>query len=318
MLSTRRKSFVQPGIWFLLCSGLCRCGLAEPPGIEIRHPITYRLKISMRISAEKKPLSRVAATCPIPVDWREQKAKLLSEKKPDGSKSRERTVDGMGALWVWECPKLAAGESVAAERIYEITRFEVVCKLNPETLKRPPIVPRNLRDFLRDSPGIEMGDSDLKALAEKLGGSEKPPWEFAVAARDWIRQHTKYQPGPYRGAKYAFEERRGDCEDLSALWIALCRISKIPARTVWVEGHAYPEFYLEDGEKRGDWIPVELHGPEAFGRIRQFQPILQKGDQYRDPATRQRIRYLPQQATAFGGLPKLQVTRTVLREKPAE
>ena len=318
MLPPRTESLLLIGLIFFVLNGLGRSGFAEPPGIEITQPTTYRLKIVMRIAAEAKSLRRVTATCPIPVDWREQKVKLLSESQPQGCKTRERTVEGMGGLWVLECPKLSAGETVEAERIYEITRFQVVCKLDSENLSRPQSVPQDLRDYLRDSPGIETSDPELRKLAGTFGGSEKSSWEFANAAAEWVRKHVKYQTGAYRGAKFAFEHRRGDCEDLSALFIALCRISKIPAHTVWVEGHAYPEFYLEDAEKQGHWIPVELHGPRAFGRIRQTQPILQKGDQYLDPATRQRLRYLPQQATAYGGQPKLQVTRKILREPNAK
>ncbi len=305
------------GLICVLLGGWIPGGFADEPGFEISRPTTYRLKIVMRVEAEGRPLSRVTATCPLPVDWREQKVKLLSETKPDRCKTRERSVEGMGGLWVLDCPKLSPGQIIEAERIYQITRFQVVCQLDLKQLNRPQAVALELRNYLSDSPGIETGDADLKELAEKIAGSEKSPAEFAKAAADWVRGHVQYQPGGYRGAKFAFEHHRGDCEDMSALLIALCRINKIPARTVWVEGHAYSELYLEGGGKRGYWIPVELTRPQAFGRIREMQPILQKGDQYRDPATRQPIRYLPQQAIAYRSRAKLKVTRTILRDQSA-
>jgi hypothetical protein len=270
------------------------------------------------VEAEKQPLTRISATCPLPVDWPEQTVKLLSENKPPGCKTRERTIPGMGAVWVVECPKLSRGQSLEVERVYEITRSQVIKELKQEQLSRPRMLSRELRGYLRGSPGIETADRELGELAEKLGSTQKPPWEYAQAASQWIRENVRYELGEFRGAKFACQKRQGDCEDLSALMIALCRIAEIPARTVWVEGHAYPEFYLEDGAQQGHWIPVQLHGTEKFGTITETRPILQKGDQYRDPVTRQQVRYLPQQAIAFGGPATLSVTRSILAVEPGD
>ena len=88
-------------------------------------------------------------------------------------------------------------------------------------------------------------DGELHDLAQELNAPQMSAWQFAQASADWVRKNVEYRLGSYRGAKFAHEQRIGDCEDLSALMIALCRISDIPARTVWVEGHAYPEIHLE-------------------------------------------------------------------------
>ena len=52
---------------------------------------------------------------------------------------------------------------------------------------------------------------------------------------------------------------------------------------VWVPGHCYPEFYLEDAEGRGHWIPCQAAGTRAFGSMPEHRPILQKGDNFRVP-----------------------------------
>lgn len=308
-------------IWVtgMLLMGFGSTGLAfgQKSGVEVTTPTTYQLKITLRVEAGKQNLTRVKATCPIPVDWREQKVKLLSETLPRGSKSREQSIKGMGALWVLESPRLRVGQSLEAVRVYEIQRFQVVTNLDSKELKRPRVRSREIRQYLVSTPGIGTTDRDLQKLAEELGGTEKSAWEFTQAATDWIRRNVKYQLGPYRGAEFAYKQRVGDCEDLSALLIALCRISKIPARTVWVEGHAYPEFYLEDAAKKGYWIPVQLHGPEAFGNLNEANPILQKGDQYRDPVTRKTVRYLPQQVIAYGGQAKLAISRSIQKQNIA-
>lgn len=289
------------------------CG--QESGVEVTQPQTYHLKITLRVEAEKQNLTRVKAMCPIPVDWREQKVKLVSETVPRGVKSREQSIKGMGALWVLDALRLPTGQTLEAERVYEIQRFQIVTTLNPKKVTRPLGKPRDIRPYLSSTPGIPTADRDLQKLAEELGGREKSPWQFTQAAADWVRTNVTYQQGPYRGAEFAYTQRLGDCEDLSALFIALCRIAEIPARTVWVEGHAYPEFYVEDAAKQGHWIPVQLHGPEAFGNLNEANPILQKGDEYRDPISRKTVRYLPQQAIAYGGRAKLAISRSILQKK---
>jgi hypothetical protein len=62
----------------------------------------------------------------------------------------------------------------------------------------------------------------------------------------------------------------------------MCRSEGIPARTVWVEGHCYPEFYLEDAAGIGHWFPCQAAGTRAFGEMPDQLPILQKGDNFRD------------------------------------
>ena len=70
--------------------------------------------------------------------------------------------------------------------------------------------------------------------------------------------------GDFRGALFAVEHQCGDCEEMSALFVSMCRLSGVTARTVWVEGHNYPEFYLGDKSGQGHWIPVQVVGPPPW------------------------------------------------------
>ena len=97
------------------------------------------------------------------------------------------------------------------------------------------------------------------------------------------------------------------------MFIALCRINKIPARMVWVNGHVYPEFYLEYAEGKGHWYPCESAGTRAFGEMPLSRTILQKGDNFRVPERKEKLRYasdfligLP---TPGGGKPKVKYIR---------
>jgi hypothetical protein len=86
---------------------------------------------------------------------------------------------------------------------------------------------------------------------------------------------------------------------MSALFVGLCRLSKIPARTVWVHSHDYPEFYLVDKQGKGHWIPAQVLGPAWFGEMAEYRPIFQKGDRFYDPLKKEYVRYVPQ--TVRGG-----------------
>src|SRR5262249_39656437 len=110
------------------------------------------------------------------------------------------------------------------------------------------------------------------------------------------------------------EEGTGDCEDISSLFIAMCRASEIPARTVWVPGHCFPEFYLEDKQGNGYWIPCQAAGDRAFGGIGELRPILQKGDNFRVPEERERQRYVAEhfRAADAKGAPSVRFVREML------
>ena len=114
----------------------------------------------------------------------------------------------------------------------------------------------------------------------------------------------KFENGDFRGAMHALDQRCGDCEEMSALFVGLCRLSKIPARTVWVHSHDYPEFYLLDKQGKGHWIPAQVLGPAWFGEMAEYRPIFQKGDKFYDPLQKEYVRYVPQ--TVKGGAAKVQ------------
>ncbi len=106
----------------------------------------------------------------------------------------------------------------------------------------------------------------LRALAQELRGEESDPVRLARRFYDFVTAQVKYAyQRPYllieNGAEYAALNRRGDCGLQALLFIALCRISGIPAR--WQSGlyaepgdvgsHDWAEFY----SPRLGWLPVD-------------------------------------------------------------
>ena len=119
-------------------------------------------------------------------------------------------------------------------------------------------------DRRRQGKGVGQGRGDLR-----LG-----PRECEIS-------RTARSRAPWRRLK----DGTGDCEEMTSLFIAICRAADIPARTVWVPGHCYPEFYLEDDKGEGHWFPCQAAGtassaasrrPADSAKGRQFQPLKAK------------------------------------------
>ena len=66
-------------------------------------------------------------------------------------------------------------------------------------------------------------------------------------------------------AREVLRTRVGDCNEHTVLYVAMARAIGIPARInaglVFVRGafyyHAWPEVYIDEGQGRGEWLPVD-------------------------------------------------------------
>ena len=126
-----------------------------------------------------------------------------------------------------------------------------------------------------------------------------------------------YKQGELKGAARALVDKEGDTDELVSVFIAMCRAQKIPARTVFVPGHCYAEFYLEDDDGKGHWFPCQPAGVRSFGGIDEKRPILQKGDNYKNPENpKERLRFLKDYFTCAGrgGEPKIEFVSELVAE----
>lgn len=278
-------------------AGVARSKYAIPdPAIELADPRTYRLRVVIKLTATDGPVRNIIATGPIPMDWPEQRVRLISEKISPQCKATEQVLKGQAALIKFQVPQISKGSSVFVERLYEITRYRTKFLLPGEDLKLSRVVPAELKDQVAGmAPGVETKSPQMIELAESLRkvSEDLGAWETIKTFWSWTRDNVKFENGDFRGALYAIENRCGDCEEMSALFVGLCRLSGIPARTVWVESHDYPEFYLVDSHGKGHWIPAQVVGPPWFGEITEYRPIFQKGDRFYDPLQKAYVRYVP-------------------------
>ena len=241
----------------------------------------------MIVTAGPGPCQGLVGTAPLPVDWPEQEAKIVETDFSPKVKVSYRTVEGTVKQMVVEIPFLQPGEECRAVVTVEVKRHSQRRPENTDAFVLPDKrkLPRDVRPFLGPSPEIESTGSRVKALARQFDPDEGNPWDAVEAIYDWVRQNVRHEQGHKGGAVAALKAGAGDHEDLASAFIALCRASGVPARTVWVKGYCYPEFYLEDQEGNGHWFPCQLGSTASavFGEMPDHRPILQKGDNFRSP-----------------------------------
>jgi len=128
-----------------------------------------------------------------------------------------------------------------------------------------------------DTIYIDPDDSEIKNIAEKIL-DDYGPNSFIVAKKlfIWLKNNTSYEistsSNDVKTASQTFKDKKGDCDDLSFLFISLCRSVGIPSRfirgyhveydegTIHVEPHAWVEVFVGENIGINGWIPVECAG----------------------------------------------------------
>ena len=255
---------------------------ANTTGPRLDKQLTQWIEIGMTVKAVGGPIGGIIGTTPVPIDWPEQKVSIVDEKiSTQGKRVTYKTISGTVKQMRVEIPFLPAGREATVLITFEVIRSSLLAPETTDIYKIPEKPNIQLRRYLGPSPYINSRHSKIKKLAKQIAPEETNAWKKAEAMYDWVRDHVEYKNGKLKGAVKALTDGYGDCEELSSLFIALCRANKIPARIVWIPGHCYPEFYLVDDENKGHWFPCQAAGTRAFGSMPDHRPILQKGDNFR-------------------------------------
>ena len=313
MLSRRRLFASAAATFALTSSGRGQLVVPEGEGLgpTLGDMRIQRYRVGVVVTAEGGPCRGLYATLPVPMGWPEQKVRVVEENISRGVRGPEhrRLADGVEQMLL-SIPSVAAGGKEHAIITFELERFAIVAPLETAGWRIPSKPSRELRLHLGASPYVETRDPKIVRFAAESAGDHEG-WQRVEAIYDAVREKVKYRNGDLKGARRALVDGWGDCEELTCLFIAAVRSQGVPARTVWVEGHCYPEFYLEDSEGNGCWHPCQAAGTRAFGGMPDQLPILQKGDAFRDPdRPGKQLRYVAEflKGAAVAGGVKPQVT----------
>lgn len=298
-----------PSLALLLCISSAYGQFQErgsAKGPQIGELSAQKWQLGLTVSADSGPCTGLVGYVPLFNDWPEQQVSVLEEKVSDGVKLTYQMIDGIKVMLV-NVPNLPPGEKAEALITFEVRRGPIVPPQDTSIYELPNTkkLPKDVRPYLAASSGIDPKNPKIRALAKEITADKEPAWKKIEALYDWVRENVKYEKGQNVGSVMAVKNRKGNVEDLVSTFIALCRAIDVPARTVWVPGHCYAEFYLADDDGQGHWFPCELKETRSFGGIQERRPVLMKGDNFHPPwAPRDRQRMLSEYLTGSGGKPK--------------
>jgi transglutaminase-like putative cysteine protease len=142
---------------------------------------------------------------------------------------------------------------------------DVVEIVDPQSLTAGP-AEDGLGRFLASEPFIESTDPAI--VAEAAVALQQTTGARARAERlvRYVNAMLEKKPTiSLPSAREVLRTKVGDCNEHTALYVAMARAANIPARIAvgltYVRGafyyHAWPEVYLDEGGGRGYWLPVD-------------------------------------------------------------
>jgi hypothetical protein len=262
-------------------------GGKEGDGTKLGKAQVTRWRVGLTVTASGGACRNMFGYVSVPTDWPEQEVNIVEEDVSPEAKVTYQTLNGEVKVMMVKIAHLAAGQEAKALVTFEVRRSEILPPQDTDAFVLPDTkkLSREIRPYLAPSPKIESQDRKIRELAKEIGADKVKAWDRVEAIYDWVREHIKDkdQGGVIKGAVAALKDGNGDCEARTSVFVALCRAADIPARTVMLPGHVYPEFYLCDGTGEGHWFPCQSRGARQFGGMTDLRPILQKGDNIRPP-----------------------------------
>jgi hypothetical protein len=260
---------------------------------------SMEMRFGLSFSAGDNHCTNLHATLPFPMIWPEQEVELIGFEMPDFARYKLRPQKHGAGEIVIDMTKMSPNDVFDVVGTVRIKKSFIKPPEDVSQLKFPvnPQRNRELSNYLGDSPYIESKTRQIRQIATDIRNAEhENAWEHVEAIYDYVREKIQYQTGKIRSSTEALRDGTGDCEEMTSVFIAICRASNIPARCVWIPGHCYPEFYLEVDKEHGYWFPCQVAGDRQFGQMNEYRPILQKGDRFKTPESGEQVRYL---ATTF-------------------
>ncbi len=269
---------------------------SDTPSVEMLHyvaPMTIEMSVGLRVTTTDGALADTVATTVLPSNWPEQKVEVIETNMSPAMRFNVRDLPGNNRQLFMAIPTIPVYSTLEGTLKLRLVKSHIVGPTDPSTLVIPKKIPKDVKIFTGNSPMIDSTSSDIKKISRELQSKEPAnAWEHVRLIYDWVRENIRYTKGELKDTKRTLRDKTGDCEEMTSLFVAICRANDIPARCVWIPNHCYPEFYLEDADGNGFWFPCQAAGAENFGSMNEYLPILQKGDRFKVPEKPESQRYL--------------------------
>lgn len=283
-------------------------------GVQLDTSETQRWRCGVQVRAVGGACAGLFGTIAVPTDWPEQTVRIDQEDITGNVRKVDyRMLDGGVKQMTIAIPELSNGELSRAVVIFAVERYSLKPPPDTSIFVSPKKAPLAVKKHLGAGPLIESNKPEFRKLAQELVAGKDAIWEQVEALYLGVRERVQLEPEKQKGALAALNDGKGNKEDVTGVFVALCRSLKIPARLVWVPDSLYAEFYLEDEEGNGYWIPCYLVSTkEEFGFVSTHAPILQKGDNFKVPEKKEPQRFVAEFLTGkgnTGGKPEVEFIR---------
>ncbi|QDS89911.1 Transglutaminase-like superfamily protein [Rosistilla ulvae] len=262
--------------------------------LEFLSPEKQLWQVGVKVMSAGSICEEIYATFPVPTNWPEQSVQVVDQNL-SRYVDRWDTRDLLGGAKQVMVRMVNVPPNTASDALFtfEVTKSRIKGVGETNDLVVPEKLEREERIFLGSSPYIDPRHGKIRKIANELQATpEQTPWQQVEQIYDWVRDHVEYREGDIKSAVEALDDGHGDCEELTSLFVALCRAKRIPARMVWIPGHCYPEFMLHDAAGAPHWFPCQAAGTRQFGEMDEYKPILQKGDRFKVPEQKTVQRYV--------------------------
>ncbi len=274
-------------------------------GISFGEQSVVNWRVGVVMVTGSKPVRNVICRIPVPVQWPEQTVSVHEEELP--SEITDISWEDLGNIKMmrFRISDVAAGEKLIGLVTFRVSTSQIIAPKNTSIFRIPKKRVREIRSYFGESPEISLRDTKMKKQAKALFDNGQSDWVKVEGLFDWIRANIEERAGDAKGSVDTFRDKSGNGEDRVSLFVAMCRINKVPARMVFVDGSQYAEFYLVDQNEKGHWFPCNVTGIREFGAIGEPRAILQKGDSYRVAGEKKKLKFVPAKATVKGSKPKI-------------
>lgn len=235
--------------------------------------IEYRISYGYLINVSGNGKINITYTCPLPDAHKLQNLTIV------GDYPHRKAKYGENEMIVWSFEEENA-KSIKLGISADIISDAFLVDLSGCTALDIEDINQQLKEIYCRDEGIEnktliqVENGEIKTIADKLRTSNNT-FDVGKNIFVWLKTHTTYiyhqteQKAP-QSAVETLKLKTGDCDDLSILYISLCRSAGIPARLVKgyliVEEndiyraipHAWAEIYT--GMGKDGWIPIECAG----------------------------------------------------------
>ena len=205
---------------------------AEAAPVSYVAPKIIEMLVGVRIVGGDGNMIETSAQTVFPTDWPEQRVELVETNVPGNINYAFRDLPGNNRQLLLFAPLITPGQTVEATVKVRIEKSHIVGPPEPASLSLPRRPSTSLRQYLSASPYIDPNDSEIRKVVKQIDAAQPvTAWQRVEMLYDWVRDNISYVNSDLKRSSKP-SATAGDCEEMTSIFVALCRAARVPARCV--------------------------------------------------------------------------------------